>query len=630
MICLILIGALAGDAAGMVRKALTVGVLLLALAPAAHLAWVAREMPHFGHLHDDSIYFVCAKSLAQGNGYRILSLPAEPFQTKYPPIWPLALAAIWKLDPRFPENLRWGMALGWIMLPAFVALAWWWYRRRGFDVRLSTALCALIALSPCAIVLSAGLMSDLVFSVALLAAILAIERAGQGTLRSLGAGALAALAYLIKTAALPLALAGPLWLALRRKYRAAALMFAAMCPAIVAWTLWSRAHMSQARDLVTLYYTNYLGYQIFNVGWRDLPLVMWKNLDGVFSGIAELLIFDVAKTPWGMYLARFLGVVVIAGTVRLALRSGTTPYHWFALAYIAILVVWHFPPNSRFLLPLFPLLLAGLATELANLTRVIRNEWPRGPAQKVVVAAISAGSACILYIAVAWNVRALSHEFPQMVSQHRAIQASNRRAFAWIAQHVPAGSFYAYDDAVFYLYTGHHAASLPVAPLPFYREDHESIIRPFRGMPAFAREQRLDYVLFTAADFHRDLPDAERAEVRQILANEHRIELIYKLDLSAIFHLASRGAVVNRKAADAQTLIFENGNTTTVQVLAQTKQAAQQERDLLARPCHGTVSQQDERRFFLVPQRKKRGKVRIRRDHNPLLGGGLSVGSPDH
>lgn len=529
----------------MVRKALVLAVLLLALAPAAHLAWVARDMPHFGHLHDDSIYFVCAKSIAEGRGYRILSLPAEPFQTKYPPLWPLMLAGIWKLDPHFPENLPWAMALGCVMLPAFVALAWRWFRRHGFDARVSTALCAMIAISPCAVVISAGVMCDLVFSVALLAAILAVESAGSGTLRALAAGALAAIAYLIKTAALPLAIAGPLWLALRKKYRAAALMFGAMLPAIAAWTLWSRAHMSRAQDLVTLYYTNYLGYQVYNVTWHDLPLFMWKNLDGVFCGIAELLIFDVAKSPWGTCFARFLGIVVIAGTVRFARRRGITPYHWFALGYTAILLVWHFPPNNRFLLPLFPLLLAGFATELTNLASVIRTEWPQGRANKFVVVAISAALAGILYIGIVWNLRAFTQELPTAISQHRTILASNRKAFAWIAQNAPTGNFYAYDDPVFYLYTGRHAASLPVVPLPFYREDRESILRPFRSMPAFAHEQHLDYALFTAADFHRDLGQSERDEVRRILANERALQLMYKQDFSAVWRITSSAPVVD-------------------------------------------------------------------------------------
>src|SRR5215470_16087917 len=121
----------------MARKALVTAVVLLALAPAAHLAWLAREMPHFGHLHDDSIYFVAAKSLAEGLGYHISSLPAEPFETKYPPLWPLVLAGVWKLNPRFPENLRLAMAVAWGALPLFVAPAWRWFRGAGLGRRAS-------------------------------------------------------------------------------------------------------------------------------------------------------------------------------------------------------------------------------------------------------------------------------------------------------------------------------------------------------------------------------------------------------------------------------------------------------------------------------------------------------------
>lgn len=537
----------------MVRKAPLLGVLLLALIPAAHLAWVSREMPHFGHLHDDSIYFVCAKSLAQGRGYRILSLPAGPFQTKYPPLWPLALAAIWKLDARFPENLRWGMALTWIMLPAFVALAWRWFRRSGFGNGASTVLCATIALSPCVIVLSAGMMSDLVFSVALLAAILAIDSADRSALRPLFAGLLAALAYLIKTAALPLIAAGPLWLALRKRYRAAILMFGAMLPAVAGWMLWSRAHMSHARDLVSLYYTDYLGYQVLNVTWRDLPVVMWKNLDGVFAGIAELLIFDLAKTPFGMHLARLLAIVVIAGTVRFTRLRGMTPYHWFALMYTAILLVWHFPPNNRFLLPLFPLLLAGLATELANLAAVMRSAWPRGASNHIIVSAIAAALAGMVCFGAVSNARAVHSDIPAIINQHRAVLASNRAAFAWIAQHASAGNFYAYDDPAFYLYTGRHAVSLPVAPQPFYREDREAVLRPFRAMPAFAREQHINYFLFTAADFHRDLPDAERSEVRRILASNQDLTPLYRSPLSSILELAPHCAIPDTKRVEIRT-----------------------------------------------------------------------------
>jgi len=327
------------------------------------------------------------------------------------------------------------------------------------------------------------------------------------------------------------------WLALEKKYRAAALMFAAMLPAIAAWMLWSCMHMSRAHDLVSLYYTDYLGYEKLNVTWHDLPIVMWKNLDGLFAGIAELLIFDFAKTPFGMHLARFLAITAIAGTVRFARLRGMTVYHWFALLYTAILLVWHFPPTNRFVLPLYPLLLAGLATELANLTVVFRSAWPRDRGSRALITVMATAITGIACLGVVFNARAVFRDIPAIINQHRTVLTSNRTAFAWIAQHTPIGNFYAYDDPVFYLYTGRHAASLPVLPQPFYREDREAAIRPFRAMPAFAREQHIDYFLFTAADFHRDLPDAVRAEVQGILANDRGIERIYMQQVSTVYRL---------------------------------------------------------------------------------------------
>jgi hypothetical protein len=399
-----------------------------------------------------------------------------------------------------------------------------------------------LVLSPWIVFLSTTLMSELVFSIALLAALMVIERAGASAWRALAAGALSAAAYLIKTAALPLLAVGPLWLIWRGRYRSAAVLFCAMLPAVTAWMFWAGHHMTGARDIVSLYYTNYLGYQIYNIGWRDLPLVMWKNLDGVFSGIAGLLIFDLGKSVFGMHLSRFLAIGAIVGVVRLARTRGVTPYHGFAVLYTAILLVWHFPPNERFMLPLFPLLLAGIGSELAHLRSAIRSGWQKGAANRAVAAGMIAAAATLTGVGIVMNATAIFRGFPEIIGQHRTVLASNRAAFAWIAQHTESGAFYAYDDPVFFLYTGHHAASLPVAPMPFYREDRAAILRPFRDMPNFAREQHLDYLFFTAADFHRDLPESERGEVRRILSTQPEMVRIYDRELSAIYRLQPAGA----------------------------------------------------------------------------------------
>src|SRR5437870_12014220 len=78
-------------------------IILLAIALAFRA--LNHHLPFFGLYQDDAIYVVTAKSLAEGHGYRILSLPGEPFQTKYPILYPLVLSVIWKTYPDFPHNL---------------------------------------------------------------------------------------------------------------------------------------------------------------------------------------------------------------------------------------------------------------------------------------------------------------------------------------------------------------------------------------------------------------------------------------------------------------------------------------------------------------------------------------------
>ena len=58
-----------------------------------------------GIFHDDGLYTVLAKSLADGTGYRLVSLPSSPVQLKYPVLYSGVLAVLWWLLPSFPENV---------------------------------------------------------------------------------------------------------------------------------------------------------------------------------------------------------------------------------------------------------------------------------------------------------------------------------------------------------------------------------------------------------------------------------------------------------------------------------------------------------------------------------------------
>src|SRR5262252_8294571 len=120
-------------------------VLLL---PSAQFACRNRDMPNFGRLHDDGILFVSAKGLATGQGYRILSLPEPPYDTKFPPLFPLYASAIWRINPSFPENLTLATLFCYVLFSAYLGLAWMFFRTSGASTNRAFVMLALVAINP--------------------------------------------------------------------------------------------------------------------------------------------------------------------------------------------------------------------------------------------------------------------------------------------------------------------------------------------------------------------------------------------------------------------------------------------------------------------------------------------------
>src|SRR5262245_54119166 len=143
-------------------RTITVALLfLLAIAPGLWLVVEYPDFPHFGVFTDDSIYFLNARSIAEGAGYRMLSQPGAPPQVKYPPLFPLLLAAAWKLEPRFPENLTVALRMVWLLIPLYLCLCRLAFRRFGFGPVESAMLCLWLGVSPLFNFMSVSLLSEL-------------------------------------------------------------------------------------------------------------------------------------------------------------------------------------------------------------------------------------------------------------------------------------------------------------------------------------------------------------------------------------------------------------------------------------------------------------------------------------
>lgn len=532
----------------MLKRLTAVGVFVLALAPSAYLAWTLRAMPHLGYYHDDSIYWVSAKSLADGDGYKISSLPGEPYQTKYPPVYPALLALIWKLNPSFPSNLIGATLFAWLLLPFYLAMVWVFLRQAGFGWREQSILTLIAGLSPVAAVFSFSLMPELLFTALLVASVVLAEM-GSGPLQLPShdrkgvfpvalvalAGLCAGLAYLTKSSAAPLLLTAPLCFALRKQFARAAIFFGAMAPAVAGWQWWVSRHLSHSWDLVTLYYTNYTGYQIYNVSLSDLPLVIWHNLDAFLMGAGRLLTFDV---PYGSkHLERVAAVAAIAGCVRLARRTKKLQYPLAAAGITMLMLIWHFTPDQRFAFPLYPLLLAGLWTEMANVCRALQLSWKKHATADRVAAAVGAVALAGFALFIGFTtINGLFRFLPELFDAYRTDFEARRPAYEWIARNAPVeANIFAYDDPLLFLYTGRKSCSLPVPPKFHYHDDEIGVDQLLQSIPSFARQYHLGYVLLAHDDFYRDLHERGVTVLDAAVESNRSFEKLYTTPAAAIY-----------------------------------------------------------------------------------------------
>jgi hypothetical protein len=454
-------------------------------------------MPHLGQFHDDSIYWVSAKSLAEGRGYRILSLPEQPYQTKYPPLYSLLLAGIWKVSPRFPENVPLATAFAWLWLPACLLLCRPVLRDLGLGRRHALAVVALVGLNPYVILYSVSLMSEVPFTCLLLGCFVVARRAEQpGASRwmAAAAGALGGAAYLMRSAALPLLATAPLYFLLRRRRAQAAVFFATMFPAVAGWTWWARAHAVRTSDPVLLYYTDYIGYHLASFTWQDVPLLVWKNALGMLEGSGSLLMVFGEGLPAGL-----VGAAAILGAARLARSKGVSQYHLYAAACLVMLLPWHLGLRDRYMrlvLPLLPLILAGFTEECRRAVAQAR-EWfgSQEPRRLAAGCALAVGLGAVVLLGAA-NTLATWGQFPGFVAGARSTRESNRGAYEWIKTHLAAeATFLAGPDPVVYLYTGRRGIHLIVPPRLLYREERQEIARVYAGAAEYARARGLSYVL---------------------------------------------------------------------------------------------------------------------------------------
>lgn len=516
-------------------------ILILLLIPSAAFLWRNSDLPQFGDIHDDSVYYVSAKSLAAGH-YRIESLPTQPFQTKYPPLYPLLLSLAWRADPHFPQNLPIAAWLSWLALPVMLAVFAALYPRMGIAGWRQWLLLTALALNPYIILFSATLLSELWFTALLGLALLLAEKAVEEDAPvawAVAAGLIGGLAYLTRSAGIVLLASGFLYLWLKNR-RVKALAFgAAMFPFVAGWMLWARLHQPHTDDVSLIYYTDYFRYEVYNFSIKTLHLFLWKNLDGLVSSLGYVVLPNVTSSLFMKILAEVLGVAMISGIVRMVRSGRAVHYAIFAAGAAFMLVIWHFPPNERFVLPLVPLAFAGLLTEMEHFVGMARGGLKHREASQRVAAVVMVGFVALVFL-VAFVLQAyVGGEFlGETARQQRQRNIDHRGAYAWIRANLPPGAaLIAYNDPVMYLYTGRRAISRPLPPYIWYTEDHARAVDLYRDLADYARAHGAGYIYYTTADLRRDMGDSDTTSIEDVIRVNPAFTQIYQKGIGTIYRV---------------------------------------------------------------------------------------------
>jgi hypothetical protein len=329
-----------------------------------------------GVFHDDGIYLLLARSIATGGGFHYSHLVGAPAALHYPPLYPLFLAAAWRVAPNFPENVSFLLGLN-AMLLGIAAAGWWrlattrlaWPRAAA----AAGALAAFLA-SPM-LTLASALLSESFFAALLFAALLVSERTADSpsVTRAALTGALIGALVLLRTHGVALLIACVLVVAVRRRWRDAAAMFAAAFVVQIPWTLWS--HWASPRVPVPLEgaYGSYIGWFLKGIGDGGIGFALATarvNVVEFWLLLQDRFASGMPATAHYLIIALVVAAL-LAGAWSLVRRAPVTIV--FFAVYLCIVLVWPYAP-WRFVWGVWPIVVL-LALEGARRLWLAAGQW---------------------------------------------------------------------------------------------------------------------------------------------------------------------------------------------------------------------------------------------------------------
>jgi len=424
---------------------LVIGAIVLAVAVLTITPWPV------GVFQDDAMYVVLAKALASGQGFRMINLPGAPHGTHFPPVYPLVLAALWKLFPSFPDNIVVFKFLNAAFLAATAVGTYRFGRSRLGLESLGAATAAILGtISVVVLMITGVVLSEPLYMLLVIPTLVLTERAAEeaSPRTAAGAGALIGLLALVRTVGTFLLPAALLVLLVRGRWRSAAILLCSALVFIVPWQLWISAYQGEIpAPFVGKYgaYGPWLAEGYRAGGLAFAWAVLGKNANELFGFLGYMTLPVAPVWPRLMSLGTVIALAVV-GAVSVWRRIPVTIA--FLLCYGAIILAWPFEP-TRFALVWWPMLACLCVAG-------VRRVWSWRPAPLPLQVTRFAALAATLVISVGYatyNVRGARQKWWANLQSDAGVTA--KPIAEWVAHATTPNDVLITDhDLIVYLYTG--------------------------------------------------------------------------------------------------------------------------------------------------------------------------------
>lgn len=210
-------------------------VVILAL-----LVWLPRLSGPIDVRWDGAVYYLLGTSLADGHGYRIPSEPGSPEAVQYPPLLPAFVTAHqWLSGTTDPRDVAPRLRISYALMFLGYGLLIFALARRFFTTLIAVVVTALCLLHHLTIFLSDLLFAELPFALVSVAfaVVAAPVTAEKSWVREIGAFAIGAAAFFLKTTGVALFVAWVGDALLRRKWKLSVIRGGLVLLPLAVWQL---------------------------------------------------------------------------------------------------------------------------------------------------------------------------------------------------------------------------------------------------------------------------------------------------------------------------------------------------------------------------------------------------------